>query len=416
MSLSWVGRVAVVAWVLAACGAAVPPLPSKGGPAWVELTSEHFTVWTDAEPDRARELIREMERMRQIILGMAFPSAPAAGKIPVIVLRDDAELAELSVTGEPRAYAATGEDGPLWRPMLVLSAFSNRDPADHTVVHELTHAISFAVVHHQPRWLSEGTAEFFETVDPDPTRTTADIGVPPQYRGQPIKMPHLIPIEKLFAWGRLSKGEQREYSTAWALFTFLINEHRTELVHFLQLLNADSPTTPRKDRTIRAWNAAFPTLPLDSIDTVLGQWLLTGHHVVVHVNVQLRDWPATERRLGDGDVLAIRALLRSRRNGAGAQLKAEVDAALAADRTNVLAWSLRVAVLREPISAEDARALTAAHPEDWLAWLFAAVANENSDAEALATARTKACLLIAENPAITAPAGLCESAPPPPAP
>ena len=29
--------------VWAACGAATLPLPSKGGPSWRELTSEHFT-------------------------------------------------------------------------------------------------------------------------------------------------------------------------------------------------------------------------------------------------------------------------------------------------------------------------------------------------------------------------------------
>jgi hypothetical protein len=26
-----------------------PVAPAEGGPVWTELTSEHFTVWTDAE-------------------------------------------------------------------------------------------------------------------------------------------------------------------------------------------------------------------------------------------------------------------------------------------------------------------------------------------------------------------------------
>lgn len=42
----------------AACGAAVPPVPGKGGPAWTELTSEHFTVWTDGDRAEVRELVQ----------------------------------------------------------------------------------------------------------------------------------------------------------------------------------------------------------------------------------------------------------------------------------------------------------------------------------------------------------------------
>ena len=45
-------RLVTVAWFAAACGAAVPPVPGKGGPAWHELTSPHFVVWTDADGKR----------------------------------------------------------------------------------------------------------------------------------------------------------------------------------------------------------------------------------------------------------------------------------------------------------------------------------------------------------------------------
>ena len=36
-----------------------------------ELTSEHFAVWTNAAPDRARTLVRTMENLRQVVLGVA---------------------------------------------------------------------------------------------------------------------------------------------------------------------------------------------------------------------------------------------------------------------------------------------------------------------------------------------------------
>src|SRR6185295_9643353 len=227
-------RTNCVAWsavfaVTSACGAAVPAVPGRGGPTWTELTSEHFTMWTDAERERGRELVQQMEQLRQVVVGVAFPSLPAEGRTQVFALRDDDELAAFSVTGEARALAST-PGLPLWQPMIVMSTRDNIEASDRTVAHELTHVISSAVVHHQPRWFSEGMAEFFQTVRLDPERGTADVGVAPSIRGQPMHMAHLIPIETLFAWQNIGKHEEREYSTAWALFTYLINTHRGELV------------------------------------------------------------------------------------------------------------------------------------------------------------------------------------------
>jgi hypothetical protein len=390
-----------------ACGAAMPPVPGKGGPAWIELASEHFTVWTDAPPDRGRELIREMERLRQIVVGVVLPGVPSSGRDLVIAFRDDDELSALSPTGEPRAYAMPAQS-PLWQPAFVLSAFSNRDRGDRTVAHELTHAISYAVVHHQPRWLAEGMAEYFETVELDPDRTTADIGVAPQYRGQPILMAHLMPVAKLFAWAVPARNEDREYSTAWALFTFLINEHRAELGHYMQLLDSSYEPTSA-DRTARAWSEAFPSLPLSTVDGALQQWLVTGHHLVLHVNVQLQTWPIAERGLADADVYALRGLLHAAVAKQEAQAHQDVAAALAAEPTNVLARLLTVMLDHAKITPEDGRALTVAHADDWRAWLLATIAlsGAHGDEAEIQAARERACRLIAANPALVPPAVLC---------
>jgi hypothetical protein len=400
---------AVLAVLVAACGAAVPAVPSKGGPAWYELTSEHFTVWTDAPDQRARELVREMERLRQLIVGVAFPSAPAGGRNFVVVLRDDGELAAFSPTGEPRPFAVSGA-APLWQPIFVVSAQSNRDPGDHAVAHELTHVISYAVVHHQPRWFAEGMAQFFETVDINPDSTTADIGAAPSYRGQPIQMAHLGSVPKLLTWRGISEGERSEYSTAWALFTFLINEHRAELVRYMQLLDepADEKASPG-EVAARQWREAFPSVPLGEVTAALQQWLLSGHHRVVHVNIQLRAWPVTVRKLGDADVYATRGLLRSLMANQDAQRRADVDAALAAEPTNVLGWVLRWTSDDAKPTSDQGRAITAAHPEDWRAWLLAAVALQSAGgaAEEIESARTRCCELAANNPALTVPSGLC---------
>jgi hypothetical protein len=301
-------RAAALAMVIAVagCGGAVPPLPSQGGPEWRELVTDHFTVWTDGSEQRGRELLREMERFRQIIAGVAFPGSRTELRDFVVVLRDDDELAAFSPTGEPRPFAVTGSE-----PMVVLSAYSNLNPSDRAVVHELTHAISSSVIQHQPRWFAEGMAEFFETVDTDADSTTADVGVAPSYRGQPLQMGHLVPVAKLLAWRAVSPGERSEYSTAWALFTYLINGHRVEFRHYMQLLDEPSDDDSPGARATRQWNEAFPSLPLGAVDLELQQWLLSGNHRVLHLNIKLGDWKVVIRDVRELDVERLRSRLRS---------------------------------------------------------------------------------------------------------
>lgn len=85
------------------CNPGYPAAPAQGGPVWTELTSEHFTVWTDGEPFRVSELIRKMEQFHHVITRVAYPTAPDSGRALAIVMRNDAELSEVNNLGEARA-------------------------------------------------------------------------------------------------------------------------------------------------------------------------------------------------------------------------------------------------------------------------------------------------------------------------
>src|SRR5213075_2671960 len=76
--------------------AATPPVPGQGGPAWRELTTPHFTIWTDADAARARTMALRMEQLRQIVVRGVFPGAPASARDLAIIVRDDAELRTFS--------------------------------------------------------------------------------------------------------------------------------------------------------------------------------------------------------------------------------------------------------------------------------------------------------------------------------
>src|SRR5262245_52849269 len=102
--------------VLTACRPAIPPLPSRGGPAWTEVQSPHFTLWTDASDKRARVIVRDLERRRQVLLAaMSRPDTP--GRAFVIGFRSLREVQEY--TGPGFQGFAWDADNPTGQPGLM---------------------------------------------------------------------------------------------------------------------------------------------------------------------------------------------------------------------------------------------------------------------------------------------------------
>jgi hypothetical protein len=101
-------RFVVVLSVMAcACVPSIPPLPSDGGPEWLELKTAHVTLWTDASAKHARELVREVEWRRQMVLAVmrgraALNSTAGETRIVAVALRDWLEAASTAPTSHGR--------------------------------------------------------------------------------------------------------------------------------------------------------------------------------------------------------------------------------------------------------------------------------------------------------------------------
>jgi len=143
-----------------------------------------------------------------------------------------------------------------------------------------------------------------------------------------------------------------------------LNEHSDQLGRYLQRLNE----VPR-GRQADAWHDAFPDLPPDKLSRELTYWLATGKAALPRIAVSVRGYSSIARPLGDGDVLAARSLLHVTVAHDHSAARAEAEAALATERTNVLARLVESWVTRA-IAPEDARATAIAHPDDWRAWLL----------------------------------------------
>lgn len=363
---------ALLAFVLAACGPAIPPLPSKGGPAWREFTSEHFTLWTNTSPARARELMREMEDLRHVVIGIGFRGG-GAGRVLVVALRDEDETRAF-MPGDFKAIASDA-NSHIHQPLIMMPA----DTYDEVVAHELTHTISMTVIRNQPRWFAEGLAKYFETIQIDRERGTVDLGRAPTYRGEPMVMSRLMALRELVACTELACADRHFYAGAWALFTYLMNVKPAEVTSYVQLVASAN---------------------LDELEAEIKRWLVSGRHTVLHYDVQLPTLPVTERELGDADVHAIRAVLRAEFQGRMDLAKSDADAALAIDPTHVLAAFMRYRVDKS-IAPDAARAVAKAHPDDWRAHMLVAWAIKEGDEARVAFER--ACELAAQNPAFVTP-------------
>jgi hypothetical protein len=360
-------RLAILALLAACHGPALPSIPSKGGPAWIEVQSEHFTVWTDASRGKAMQLVREMEHLRQVVIGVGF-GGTRVERAFVIALRD-AEEVGVFVPEQFVAYAFYG--GALKQSGIVLPA----DSDEKTVVtHELVHLVAFAAIKNQPRWFAEGLANFFETINVDPDRATGDVGKPnPNVVAQLRAIPPL-PSAKVFACGAYQCMDDGFYATSWMIFAYLANSRPKELIAFTRRIE-ELP----EDQWQQAWTESFPGLTTSALDHEARKWLAYGKHTVWNFTVELKQWPVTERVLSDADVLATRALLRQRFAKPNAPRAPELAQALAADPTHLLA-NLVKAEYDRTIDADTAKRVAAAHPDDWRSyWLVALAANWQGD-------------------------------------
>lgn len=378
-----------LAVVLVGCGTRIPPVPSKGGPVWLEVQSEHFTVWTDASESRGRELVRKMEHLRQVVRGMAFPDLPAQGRSFVVAFADSYELGAY-IPNDVRAYAMP--TNPLLLPVIVLAADSIEN-YEHVVTHELTHVISAELLHHQPRWFAEGLARFFESVKLDADKAVVDVGEPLPDNVTALSRRRPRPAEEVWNCSTFECADDRFYAGSWAIIAYLANTRPAEMARYLRRF------AELGDERL-AWAEVFPDLDAHVLDGAVLQWLLHGTTTVWHYRVALQEWPVTVRKLADADVYAARGLVGLTFHSASSDTRADVDAALSIEPTNVIAYIANIALGHEP-SPDEIAALTQAHPDDFRAWVL--LAGTTGNAAERASAIHKACELAAPNPAARVP-------------
>lgn len=370
---TWTWGAVLVGLALGASGCAGvrAACPEQGGPMWHEVTSAHFVVRTNLEPEAAEQAVMKLERYRRALLLAWGPDFDPPGQVQVRLLRSARELGEFTTWNSFRGWDYTDTD----RLVLVLHAgaypLSDEWPDFSPPARALARELSGKVLVRQPVWLSVGLSAYLETIELRENGARAVLGKVHTDYAQYLAKNGRLPLDVLWRWGQeRPRGDAREHRAAssWFLVYFLLNEHSDRFADFQRRLA--QAQAPRK-----AWAEAFAGLDEAELDRQLTAYFKHGRHETLTVRVPPVTTDLELRTLSDAEVHAARAELLVTGPGPGtgrARVEAaqrELDAALSASPD-----ALEPSIIKGRLTADRTarltlyRRLTVVHPESSDAW------------------------------------------------
>jgi tetratricopeptide (TPR) repeat protein len=192
---------------------------------WIQITSPHFVVATNASEKQGRRIADQFERMRSLFHAL-FPKLTMDTGTPIIVLaiKDDKDFRAL----EPEEYLAKGslKLGGLFlraadKNYVLMRVDAEGEHPYSVIYHEYTHFLLAKSEEWMPLWMNEGLAEFYQNTDIH--ETEASLGQPSVENVMWLRQNHLLPLATLFTVDHNSPYYHEEnkgsifYAESWAL-------------------------------------------------------------------------------------------------------------------------------------------------------------------------------------------------------
>ena len=306
---------AAVCGVLAtvfACGA-MPRESRAAEQPPVQVTSEHFSVVTDAGEKNARHVLDNLERMRWVFQTL-FPKSKVDAGPPMLVLamknkkgfeallpaedlgKNHLELAGLFLSGQNQDYILLRMDAEGEHPYA-------------TVYHEYTHLQYRSLQDWMPVWLNEGIAQFFQNTTIH--EKDAEVGEIDANELGYLRQMQMIPLETLFKVDHNSPYYHQEdkgsafYAESWALTHMLIiNDRQHGTAHMTEYMRLLSQGTD----PVSAAYSAFGDLK--KLQSALGYYLQQQnfmHFVLNSAAAPIDESKFTEKDLSDPEYQVTRA-------------------------------------------------------------------------------------------------------------
>lgn len=329
-----IGKFALVTWIffgLMSLGAKAEILDEQ----WLQLDSNHFTVYSSLNEEKSREIVLNLEAFRRATLALtnihqAKPRVPTK-----IYLVEKSHLSDFNLSRRIAGYIQPGVD----QNVIFVSHAPSFDGST-VIYHEYVH---FLLRNHSaqryPLWYDEGFAEYLASVKV--TDKHFQVGQFAEHRrvsfsrGSWMNVRSVIKPIKMQTWSAQKVGQF--YANAWLLVHFLNNhpdfkgQLSTGLNKYLQLENQGVDS-------IEAFETAF-SIKVSRLNSMLKRYLRRGQFTAMQydkalllsgVDVAVNAMPRAKAALALSEYAAAsnrnlaKQWLQEAKKDAGQQLRVEL--------------------------------------------------------------------------------------------
>jgi tetratricopeptide (TPR) repeat protein len=240
--------------------------------AWIEVTTPHFVVVTNANEKQGRRAADQFERMRAVF-HTAFPKLKLDPGSPIIVfaIKDEKDFRAL----EPEAYLAKGslKLGGLFlraadKNYVLMRLDAEGDHPYSVIYHEYTHLLMSKSAEWIPLWMNEGLAEFYQNTDIREKEVSLGEASPENILL--LRQSKLLPLATLFTIDEKSPYYHEEnkgsifYAESWALMHYIqtkdFKEKTSRLAEYANLLTQNVDPVTAATRTFGDLNRLYSSL------------------------------------------------------------------------------------------------------------------------------------------------------------
>lgn len=321
-------RAAFTARLLARIGGGVLGALALAAPAraeWIEAQSAHFVIYADGSQRTIARVSEQLERYHaalEFLVGQNYETPSPSNRVTVYVVNTEAEVRKLLGGGGQDVagfYTPRAGSSAAFVPKLTGAA----DGSDWPLVvlrHEYAHHFNSITTHFPPpRWMSEGSAEFFASARNLPTGGI-EIGLPAVHRAGELFYGRSVPAKALLDEDVYAKRKGGRYDAfygrSWLLFHFLTFElsRAGQIKKYGDLLYAGKSHA-------EAGQAAFGDF--QQLDRDLDSYLMRSRTQMLSLKPEmLKIGPTAIRALRPGEAAMMPVRIRSRRGVTPDQAKA----------------------------------------------------------------------------------------------
>lgn len=347
--------------------------PAAAHAEWLEASSEHFFIYANDSDKDIRRFADQLERYHSAIsyvTGTRLPAPSPSNRVTIYVVRSDSEVRKLHEGNDkfvsgfyvPRAGASlavvprvNAASGVAELSMIVLL---------HEYAHHFTYSTSRFPI---PRWLSEGSAEFFASASFERDGTVW-VGRPALHRAMEIHYADNVTAEELLDPDKYDNTARKHYDAfygkSWLLYHYLTfdPDRKGQLGAYVMALVAGKTS---REAALEVFG------DFKALDKDLSAYLRKRRILAFNLKPELLTvGPISVRRLSAGEAAMMPVRVRS-----------------------------RVGVTEEQAAelAVDARAIAAQYPDDAAVLAALAEAEFDSDNHQSAIAAADAALAIDPN-------------------